>query len=73
MDHRLQVGDTQLAPIEAPLGQRLQFGHNQGGRRGGGGCPAAPAQLGSILRLFWKVFNVINTEKPLNHINNNLE
>ena len=35
MDHRLQVGDTQLAPIEAPLGQRLQFGHNQGGRRGG--------------------------------------
>ena len=28
MDHRLQVGDTQLAPIEAPLGQHLQIGHN---------------------------------------------
>ena len=23
--------------------------------------------------VFWKVFNVINTEQPLNHINNNLE
>ena len=43
----------------------------RGGEGEGGLRP--PAQLGSILRLFWKVFNVINTEQPLNHINNNLE